>query len=212
MSDEKKSVITKPNDTLKLPPQLSEAELKYKSYILDQIKFLNQNKIPKNHKGDELTKLSFIINEYELLDQLLEALIFNNTFKGEIIIKSNKFTDESGFKISKIIANDNLTFLKIDNQTFPFTDKTAIKIGDALQNNANLKSLDIFLNVENFSPDHLIKFLVNQNSSLEKLSFLKLNKKFFNVFSNYMNKNSKLKILGFYFEPLKFHDLLYGKI
>ena len=210
--EEKKSVITKPNDTLKLPPQLSEADLKYKNFILDQIRVLNQNKIPKNHKGDELTKLSFTIEEYELLDKLLDALIINTTFKGELFLKSTKFDDKLGYKISKIILNDNLTFLKVDNQTFPFTDNTSIKIGDALKNNINLKSLGIFLNIDNYSPDHLVQFLVNKNSSLEYLSYLKLNKKFFDIFANYMNKESKLKIIGFYFEPLKFHDLLYGKI
>jgi hypothetical protein len=211
MAEEKKSIITKPNDTLVIPPQLSEAELKYKNYILDQIKVLNQNKVPKNHKGDYLTKLSFNIEEYELLDSLLDALINNNTFIGELFLKSNKFDDKLGYKISKIIAKDNLTFLKIDNQTYPFTDKIALKLGDALKNNTKLKSLDIFLNIDNYSPDHLIQFLVNERSSLERLSFLKLNKKFFEVFANYVNKDSKLKVIGFYFEPLEFHDLLYGK-
>jgi len=211
MAEEKKSIITKPNDTLVMPPQLSEADLKYRNYILDQIKTLNQNKIPKNHKGDFLTKLSFNIEEYDLLDNLLDALIYNNTFKGELYLKSTKFDDKLGYKISKIISNDNLTYLKINNQTFPFTDKIALKIGDALKNNTNLKSLDVFLNIDNYSPDHLIQFLVNEKSSLERLSFLKLNKKFFDIFANYLNKESKLKVIGFYFEPLEFHDLLYGK-
>ncbi len=210
MAEEKKSVISKPNDTLVIPPQLSEAELKYKNNILEQIKVLNQNKVPKNHKGDFLTKLSFNIVEYELLDCLLDALINNDNFKGELFIKSNKFDDKLGFKISKIISNDNLTYIKIDNQTYPFTDKIALKIGDALKNNTNLKSLEIFLNIDDYSPDHIIQFLVNERSSLEKLSFLKLNKKFFDVLANYVNKESKLKIIGFYFEPLEFHDLLYG--
>lgn len=211
MAEEKKSIITKPNDTLTMPPQISEAELKYRNYILDQIKILNQNKIPKNHKGDFFTKLSFNIEEYELLDNLLDALINNNTFKGDLFLKSTKFDDKLGYKISKIISNDNLTYLKINNQTFPFTDKIALKIGDALKTNTNLKSLDVFLNIDNYSPDHLIQFLVNEKSSLERLSFLKLNKKFFDIFANYVNKDSKLKVIGFYFEPLEFHDLLYGK-
>lgn len=206
-----KSIITKPNDTLKLPPQLSEAEQKYQNFILDQIKILTQNKIPKNHKGDYLTKLSFNIENYELLDQLLDALIVNKTFKGELYLKSTKFDDKMGYKLSIIIANDTLSFLKVENQSFPFTDKICLKIGDALKNNKNLKSLDMFLNIDNFSPEHLVQFLVNPNSNLERLSFLKLNKKFFHTFANYMNKESKLNIVGFYFEPLKFHDLLYGK-
>lgn len=212
MADEKKSVITKPNDTLKLPPQYSEAELKNKNYILDQIKVLNQNKTPKNHKGDVLSNLSFTIEEYDLLDKVLDSLINNNSFKGELFLKSTKFDDKLGYKISKVISNDNLTHLKVDNQNFPFTDKIAIKIGDSLKNNVNLRSLDIFLNIDNFSPEHLIQFLVNPNSSLERLSFLKLNKKFFDIFANYVNKENKLKVIGFYFEPLKFHDLLYGII
>jgi hypothetical protein len=210
MAEEKKSIITKPNDTLIVPSQLSEADLKYKNYILDQIKVLNQNKVPKNHKGDFLTKLSFNIEEYDLLDNLLDAVIINNTFKGELYLKSNKFDDKLGYKISKIISSDNLTNLKIDNRTYPFTDKIALKIGNALKNNTTLKSLDVFLNIDNYSPDHLIQFLVNERSSLERLSFLKLNKKFFDVFANYVNKDSKLKVIGFYFEPLEFHDLLYG--
>jgi hypothetical protein len=212
MAEEKKSVITKPNDTLKLSPQYSEAELKNKNYILEQIKILNQNKTPKNHKGDELSFLTFTIEEYDLLDKVLDALNNNNSFKGEIFLKSTKFDDKLGYKISKLIANDNLTHLKVDNQNFPFTDKIAIKIGDSLKNNNNMKSLDVFLNIDNFSPEHLIQFLVNPNSSLERLSFLKLNKKFFDIFANYMNKENILKVIGFYFEPLIFHDLLYGKI
>ena len=210
MAEEKISIISKPNDTLVKPPQLSEAELKYKNYILDQIKVLYENKVPKNHKGDFLTKLSFNIEEYELLENFLDALINNSTFKGELFLKSTKFDDKLGYKISKIISNDNLTYLKIDNHTFPFTDKIALKIGDALKNNTNLKSLDVFLNIDNYSPDHLIQFLVNERSSLERLSFLKLNKKFFDIFANYLNKESKLKVIGFYFEPLESHDLLYG--
>lgn len=212
MAEEKKSIITKPNDTLIIPQQLSEADLKYKNYILDQIKILKQNKVPKNHKGDYLTKLSFVIEEYGLLDNILDAFLNNNSFKGELFIKSSKFDDKLGYKISKLIENDNLTYLKIDNQSFPFTDKIALKIGDSLKNNTKLKSLDVFLNIDKYSPDHLIQFLVNEKSSLERLSSLKLNKKFFEVFTNFANKDSKLKVIGFYFEPLEFHDLLYGNI
>lgn len=207
-----KSITTQPNSTLILPLQLSEAEQKYKNYILDQIKFLNQNKIPKNNKGEELTKLSFTLEDYDLLDKLLDSFINNSTFTGELFVKSTKFDDSLGYKISKIIANDNLTLIKIDNITFPFTDKISIKIGDALKNNKNLRSLDIFLDLDNFSPEHLVQFLVNENSSLERLAFFKLNRKFFEYFVNYINKENKLKEIGFYFEPLKFHDLLYGKI
>jgi len=211
MAEEKKSIITSPNDTLFVPRQLSEAEEKYTKFILEQIKILNENKIPKNHKGDEEVNLQFTIEEYDLLNNLLDSLIKNTTFKGSLIIKSTKFDDRLGFKISKIIEKDNLTFIKIDNQTKPFSDKIAIKIGDALKYNNNLKSLNIFLNIEEYSPDHLVQFLVNENSSLENISFLKLNKKFFETFAKYMNKESKLKKIGFYFEPLEFHDLLYGK-
>ena len=77
--------------------------------------------------------------------------------------------------------------------------------------NNNLKSLNIFLNIEEYSSQHLVQFLVNENSSLENISFLKLNKKIFETFAKYMNKESKLKKIGFYFEPLEFHDLLYGR-
>jgi hypothetical protein len=212
MSDAVKSIMTKPNDTLKLPPQLSEADEKYRHFILDQIKVLSENKIPKNHKGDLLSKLSFNIEEYDLLDKLLDAFIVNKTFKGDLFIRSTKFDDKLGYKLSKIIENDNLSYLKVDNRTFPFTDKIGIKIGDALKNNCNLKALDLFLCIDNYSSDHLVQFLVNEKSSLERLSFLKLNKKFFEIFANYMNKENKLKTIGFYFEPLEFHDLLYGKI
>lgn len=211
MADEKKSIITAPNDTLFVPRVLSEAEEKYTKYILEQIKNLNENKIPRNHKGDEEVNLTFTIEEYDLLNNLLDSLMKNNTFKGSLVIKSTKFDDRLGYKISKIIENDNLSYIKIDNQTKPFSDKIGIKIGDALKYNNNLKSLNIFLNIEDYSPDHLVQFLVNENSSLENISFLKLNKKFFETFAKYMNKESKLKKIGFYFEPLEFHDLLYGK-
>jgi hypothetical protein len=211
MADEKPSIITSPNDTLFVPRQLSEAEEKYTRYILEQIKNLNENKIPRNHKGDEEENLKFTIEEYYLLNNLLDSLMNNDTYKGSLTIKSSKFDDRLGFKISKIIEKDNLIYIKIDNQTKPFSDKIGIKIGNALKYNNNLKSLNIFLNIEEYSPDHLVQFLVNENSSLENISFLKLNKKFFEIFAKYMNKDSKLKNIGFYFEPLEFHDLLYGK-
>ena len=100
MAEEKKSIITSPNDTLFVPRQLSEAEEKYTKFILEQIKILNENKIPKNHKGDEEVNLQFTIEEYDLLNNLLDSLIKNTTFKGSLIIKSTKFDD----RLLKVIA------------------------------------------------------------------------------------------------------------
>ena len=46
--EQKKSIITAPNNTLHLPRQLSEAEEKYTKFILEQIKNLNE-KISNNN-------------------------------------------------------------------------------------------------------------------------------------------------------------------
>ena len=87
----------------------------------------------------------------------------------------------------------------------------ACAIGDALEKNTSLIKFGCFLDVGDNSPVHLIKFLTNPNSKLRALKHLKITKKLFETFSQYLNKGSKLNKIKFYYEPLKEVNLLYKK-
>jgi hypothetical protein len=178
--------------------------------LTQHINFLNDNKNPKDSKGNEYTRLHYRIEEYDTLELFLDSLILNNTFRGEINLESNKFDDKLGNKIAQIISNNNITHITIGNRNKPFSDRISKLIGESLSKNTSLKSLSIFLQIEKLSNLQICEFLSNPNSQLESLNYLKLNKDLLKNLSKYLNKDSKLSKMGFYYEPLKFVDLLYS--
>lgn len=182
---------------------------KNRSLVMDHMLFFKRNLNPLDKKGNEYPRLHYIIEDQKILNDFFEALLINNSYKGELIIDSVFYDDNIGYKISQIIKNNNLTKLKIGNRSKPFSDRISKMIGEALEFNTNLESLEIFLNIETLSPLHICKFLKNPDSNLENFCYLKLNKDLFDYFSKYLSKKSKLKTLGFYYEPLKYIDLLY---
>ena len=175
------------------------------------IQILAENKIPLDIKGNEPNSLYFEIDNPEHLNDLLNALEKNNTFRGILEIKSKKFTDNLGLKLAKIISNNSIRQLIIDNDNKPFSDRVACMIGDALENNTSLDKFLCFLDVGEISPVHLIKFLTNPKSRLRVFGKLKITKKLFETFSEYLNKGSRLNVLKFYYKPLEEVDLLYKK-
>ena len=175
------------------------------------IQILAENKIPLDIKGNEPNSLYFEIDNPEHLNDLLNALEKNNTFRGILEIKSKKFTDNLGLKLAKIISNNSIRQLIIDNDNKPFSDRVACMIGDALESNTSLDKFLCFLDVGEISPVHLIKFLTNPKSRLRVFGKLKITKKLFETFSEYLNKGSRLNVLKFYYKPLEEVDLLYKK-
>lgn len=181
------------------------------SKILHDISILLANKVPLNSRGVERTTLDFEIKDENTLNQLIDGLLSNFSFKGTLNIVSTKFNDTHGLKVAKIIKNNTVTSLKIWNRNKPFSDRVSILIGKALSKNTQLKCLVIFLEVGELSPIYLIKFLLNPHSSLEFFSYMKITKKLIESFAQFINKESKLNLLHFYFEPLKEVNLLYEK-
>ena len=180
--------------------------------LLHDISILKSNKIPLDTKGNEPDTLKFQIDNPTYLNTLLDALETNTTFKGNLTIKSYKFTDTLGLKIAKIIKNNSLKSLTIENRNKPFSDRVSIHIGDALENNTSLLNFFCFLDVDELSPVHLVKFLTNANkSNLINFGYLKLTKKLLITITEYLNSQSKLNKINFYYEPLKQVNLLYTK-
>ena len=180
--------------------------------LLHDISILKSNKIPLDTKGNEPDTLIFQIDNPTHLNTLLDALETNTTFKGNLTINSYKFTDTLGLKIAKIIKNNSLKSLQIWNRNKPFSDRVSIHIGDALENNTSLINFICFLDVDELSPVHLVKFLTNANkSNLKNFGYLKLTKKLLITITEYLNSQSKLNKINFYYEPLKQVNLLYTK-
>ena len=102
------------------------------------VQILSENKIPLDIKGNQPNSLMFQIDNIEHLNELLNAMEKNNTFKGNLEIHSNKFTDNLGLKLAKIISNNSLRSLIIMNENKPFSDRVACIIGDSLENNTSL--------------------------------------------------------------------------
>ena len=187
------------------------AEEKKIEMLRRDVQILAENKIPLDIKGNHPNFLLFQIDNIQHLNELLDALEKNNSFKGNLEIRSNKFTDNLGLKIAKIISNNSLRSLVIINDTKPFSDRVACVIGDTLENNTSLEQFLCYLDIGEISPVHLIKFLTNPNSRLKVLGHLKITKKLFETFSEYLNKGSKLNSLNFYYKPLDEVNLLYKK-
>lgn len=188
----------------------TEFELKNKK-LLHCISILKQNKVPLDSKGEEAMSLKFEIEDYENLSLLLDALEQNDTFKGNLSIYSSKFKDINGLTIANIIKKNKISSLTIWNRNCPFSDRIACNIGDALESNTSLKHLMVFLEIDDISPIHIIKFLSNPQSNLATLGYLKVTQKMFETVTQFLNKNSVLNRLLFYYEPLKEVNLLYQK-
>ena len=191
--------------------QRNVAQEKRLEYLMHDVRILAKNHIPLDIKGNFPNILKFEIDDVNHLTELLDAMEANNTFKGTLIIVSKRFTDNLGLKIAKIISNNSLSSIKIKNPNKPFSDRVACAIGDALEKNTSLIKFGCFLDVGENSPVHLIKFLTNPNSKLRALKHLKITKKLFETFSQFLNKGSKLNKIKFYYEPLKEVNLLYKK-
>ena len=179
--------------------------------LMHDVKILAKNNIPLDIKGNHPNILQIKLDDINNLTELLDAMEKNNTFKGTLNIITEKFTDNLGLKLAKIISNNSLTSLIINNKNKPFSDRVACVIGDALEKNTSLQKFFCYLDIGEIAPVHIIKFLTNPKSNLKHLGYLKITKKLFETFSQYLNKGSKLKELKFYYEPLKEVNLLYKK-
>jgi hypothetical protein len=188
---------------------LRDNKLNKREIVMDHIKSIKQNKNPLDKKGDEYTILHYSIDDIDILNDLFDSFVNNNSYKGELIVESNVFYDNIGFKISKIISNNKITLLKIGNRNKPFSDRVAKDIGDALENNTNLNTLEVFLSVNELSPLSLCKFLKNPKSSLKNFSYLKLNQELFSLLAENLNKSSNLTFIKFFYEPLRVIDPCY---
>ena len=101
--------------------------------LMHDVKILADNRIPLDIKGNQPNSLLFQIDDIGHLTELLDAMEKNNTFKGNLQIISDKFTDNLGLKLAKIISNNSLRSISINNKSKPFSDRVACVIGDALE-------------------------------------------------------------------------------
>ena len=155
------------------------SEEKRVELLRKDVEILADNRIPLDIKGNQPNSLLFQIDNIDHLNELLDAMQKNNTFKGNLEIISNKFTDNLGLKLAKIISNNSLRSISINNKNKPFSDRVACAIGDALENNTSLEKFLCYLDVGDISPIHLIKFLTNSKSRLRVFGFLKIKKNLF---------------------------------
>ena len=181
----------------------------YRARLLKQINIIKDNKIPVDLKGNEADSLRFETNSEEYLNLLLDAMQNNTAFKGSLSILSTKFNDLMGLKVAKIIKNNSLTSLVIWNRSSPFSGRVSTNIGNALIKNTSLKQLTVFLDVNDSSAIHVMKFLRRPESQLEELSYLKVSEKLFIQITNFLNNEHCLKKIHFYYEPLKEVNPLY---
>lgn len=184
------------------------------SEVEKHIKILSENKIPKNFKGDEFKVLEYVLDGRALIVSFFDAMMANNTFKGELIIHSNLeiFDDSLGFKLGLILEKDNLESLTVKNKDSPFSDRVTSYIGDVISKCKNLKKLEMYMDVGVLSYNHILQFLMNPESSLETLRFLKISEDFIvraNEFSAHFYNSCRLADLQFYYEPLTKLNLMY---
>lgn len=184
--------------------------------VQKHIKILSENKIPKNFKGDEYKVLEYVLDGENLVKEFFDAMMKNDTFKGELILQSNEniFDDSIGFKIGLILEKDNLQSLVIKNKDTPFSDRVSSYIGDVIFKCTNLKKLEMYMKISDLSFNHIFQFLMTKTSQLETLKCLLISNEFIrkvNEFSPHFNKNSRLSCLEFYYEPFTKLNLLYKK-
>ena len=184
----------------------------YTNLLNQHLKILELNKVPKNKRGDDLNKLEYEFNNKIELNNFIEVLLSNNQFKGELILISDYFDDSIGYKIAKIIENNNITQLKIHNRNNPFGYRITSMIGKALSNNTSLKNLEAFMDVDETTSFNICEFLSNKQSVLESIKYAKITDSLLDNLNKYISKKSKLKSIIFYYEPMRIPDLLYCKI
>mmetsp|Transcript_34397 Transcript_34397/g.35700 ORF Transcript_34397/g.35700 Transcript_34397/m.35700 type:complete len:422 (+) Transcript_34397:3-1268(+) len=178
------------------------------------INILSQNKIPKNFKGDEFSVLEYVLDGKELMNKFFEAMIDNNSFKGELIIHSSHdlFDDSMGFKIGVILEKDNLSSLIVLNKDSPFSDRVSSYIGDVIFKCKHLKKLEVYMNIGPLSYNHIFNFLISEDSQLEVLKYLKISEDFIvcvNDLSKHFQHFSRIQSIWFYYEPFTELNLMY---
>ena len=75
--------------------------------------------VNRNSNFEKLTTknlMKFTLDDIAHLTELLDAMEKNTTFKGTLIIISQKFNDNLGLKVAKIISNNSLRSLRINNK------------------------------------------------------------------------------------------------
>ena len=120
----------------------------YTNLLKQHLKIIKCNKSPKDRRGDNLNKLEYEFNNKEELCEFIDAILTNNQFKGELILISDYFDDSLGYKIAKIIENNNITQLRVQNRNNPFSDRITSLIGKALWNNTTMREFEAFMNVD----------------------------------------------------------------
>ncbi len=84
---------------------MKQEEMNFTSFSEEKIirkhmELLKNNQVPKNSKGrvlnnlgDNINNLLYDLSSDELLNEFLDALILNNTFRGNLVIQSKFFND-----------------------------------------------------------------------------------------------------------------------
>ena len=119
--------------------KIDVSEEKRTELLRKDIEILADNRIPLDIKGNQPNSLLFQIENIEHLNELLDAMEKNNTFKGNLEIVSHQFNDNLGLKLAKIISNNSLRSISINNKNKPLSDRVEYTIVDALENNTLLE-------------------------------------------------------------------------
>ena len=80
--------------------------------LKQHLKMIKCNMSLKDKRGDELNKLEYKFNSKEELCELIDEIMTYKQFKGELILISDYFDDSIGYKIAKIIENNNYYSIK----------------------------------------------------------------------------------------------------
>lgn len=186
--------------------------------IHEHISILSKNKVPKDLDANEYSSLEYHVEDNKTIEQLFEALTANERFSGDLVLGykySSQMNDYIGYKVSQLIEKNKLTSITILNREHPFSDRISKHIGDSLRRNTSLRRLNVYLEIDELSQNHIPLFLTNSESNLEEISCLKVNPKLLQKLSSYMSNSSedpKLRKIFFYYEPFTEINLLYKDI
>ena len=142
------------------------------------VPFLQQDKIPQEESGLEVTKLQYEGEEHEkLTDQdvanLAEALMNNTTFQGNLDLSNNDLSDQAALELARIFEKrnaSNITQLYLANNNFG--SKAGEYIGEALSANPDYKIFKLSFEKISLEQIGLVRIIeaVNLNENILKLN------------------------------------------
>ena len=109
--------------------------------FMRDLPFLRQGLVPKEESGQAIEALEYTGEEHEKLSDddvrdLCQALLQNDTFKGEVVLNANGLSDLAALQLASVLekrSEHNITKLNLDGNNL--TSKAGEYIGQALVDN-----------------------------------------------------------------------------